>query len=59
MGHSGYLASPSYCYSSHGYGLFEAKIPSEKMLLITAYGGAECELGASLYGQLEIQEMGN
>src|SRR5262245_23443116 len=32
------LASPCGRQSSRGYALFEAKIPSEKMRLITAYG---------------------
>src|SRR5574341_779545 len=32
------LAPPCCRQSSPGYGLFEAKIPSEKMRLITAYG---------------------
>src|SRR5215470_15456528 len=32
------LALPCYCSSSQSYGLFAAKIPSEKMRLITASG---------------------
>src|SRR5215216_5204069 len=38
------LASPCCRQSSHGYGLFEAKIPSEKMRWIHSLRGAECEL---------------
>jgi RNA-directed DNA polymerase len=31
-------------HSSHGYGFFEAKMPSEKMRLMGSFRGAECEI---------------
>src|SRR4029453_1282306 len=37
------FASPCCRQSSHGYGLFEATIPSEKMRWIHSLRGAECE----------------
>src|SRR5215813_12349988 len=42
----GLLAAAWGHQSSHGYGLFEAKMPSEKMRLIRRLWGAECELNA-------------
>src|SRR4030095_5753213 len=41
------FASPCCRQSSHGYGLFEATIPSEKMRWIHSLRGAECESGDS------------
>src|SRR4029453_16287373 len=42
------FASPCCRQSSHGYGLFEATIPSEKMRWIHSLRGAECELTETL-----------
>jgi len=40
----GLLAAAWGHHSSYGYGLFEAKMPSEKIRWICSLRGAECEI---------------
>jgi hypothetical protein len=44
-------------HSSHGYGLCEVKMPSEKMCWMRSFGGAECVLGGKPDAQIpELDE---
>src|SRR5262245_26717793 len=50
-----WLAAAWRLHSSHGYGLFGAKMPSEKMRLMRGLRGAECELErAAQQGLLDL-----
>src|SRR5262245_60216772 len=56
-----WLAAAWRLHSSHGYGLFGAKMPSEKMRLMRGLRGAECELAglpmADDIGPLAVRTM--
>jgi len=52
----GLLAAAWGHHSSYGYGLFEAKMPSEKIRWICSLRGAECEFNLVLGVQLTPRE---
>jgi uncharacterized protein (DUF433 family) len=54
----GLLAAAWGHHSSYGYGLFEAKMPSEKIRWICSLRGAECEVkGTRIAVDLVLEEL--